>query len=340
MAIYLDTGDPARSARATATSNLTPAEAFPDAAMASLNVVLMNPEQWKRFCGALGDEAMETDPRFATNDARLTHHAEFKARVEAVLATAPIAEWVARLEAATVAAGPVYEFHEVFEDPQVRHLRLVAEMEQPGAGRMRILGFPGRASATQPRITRPAPLLGQHTGEALGELGLSREEIDRLAAAGVVELGAGRPSLRSERRQARSPDDDVASDHHGRGRHARRGSGTGGDAGDAGRWPGGDDLAHGARISTAMRRPSSRTLASGSSELRMRDQGTAMLVEPVDDLAAHHLDQGASSCGSSTTSRRPRRGPNRLLKPGTILVTIGGLGNAKQVQFRRQGVGT
>ena len=75
--------------------------------------------------------------------------------MEAILATAPVAEWVARLEAATVAAGPVYEFHEVFDDPQVRHLGLVAEMEQPGAGRVRILGFPGRASATPPRITVP-----------------------------------------------------------------------------------------------------------------------------------------------------------------------------------------
>ena len=86
--------------------------------------------------------AMATDPRFATNDARLAHHAEFKARVEGILATAPMAEWVARLEAATIAAGPVYEFHEVFEDPQVRHLGLVAEMEQPGAGRVRMLGVP------------------------------------------------------------------------------------------------------------------------------------------------------------------------------------------------------
>jgi crotonobetainyl-CoA:carnitine CoA-transferase CaiB-like acyl-CoA transferase len=152
----------------------------------------MNPEQWGRLCAALGDPAMETDPRFSSNEARLANHALFKARVERTLATAPTAEWVNRLEAASIAAGPVYEFHEVFDDPQVRHLELVATMEQPGAGRVRILGFPGRASGTPPRIHRPAPLLGQHTAGVLAEeLGLSREEIDRLAAAAVIELGAG-----------------------------------------------------------------------------------------------------------------------------------------------------
>jgi crotonobetainyl-CoA:carnitine CoA-transferase CaiB-like acyl-CoA transferase len=59
-----------------------------------------------------------------------------------------------------------------------------------------MLAFPGRASETPPRIRRPAPLLGQHTAEVLGELGLSREEIERLATAAVVDLGeAPRPQL-------------------------------------------------------------------------------------------------------------------------------------------------
>jgi crotonobetainyl-CoA:carnitine CoA-transferase CaiB-like acyl-CoA transferase len=187
VAIYFDTGDrPTRAGNRNL--NLTPAEAF-RAGDGFVNVVLLNPDQWGRFCGALGDPAMETEPRFATNPARLENHAAFKARVEAVLGTASVAEWVARLEAAGIAAGPIYEFHEVFDDPQVRHLGLVAEVEQPGAGKVKMLGFPARASATPPRIDRPAPLLGQHTAEVLGELGLSREAIDRLAAASVIVLG-------------------------------------------------------------------------------------------------------------------------------------------------------
>jgi crotonobetainyl-CoA:carnitine CoA-transferase CaiB-like acyl-CoA transferase len=187
VAIYFDTGERPRRA-GNRNLNLTPAEAF-QAKDGLLNIVLLNPDQWRRFCAALDDPEMETDPRFATNEARLGNHAEFKARVEGILATAPTAEWVTRLEAATIAAGPVYEFHEVFEDPQVRHLGLVAEMDQPALGRVKILGFPGSASRTPPRIERPAPLLGQHTAEVLGELGMARDEIDRLAAAGIIELG-------------------------------------------------------------------------------------------------------------------------------------------------------
>jgi crotonobetainyl-CoA:carnitine CoA-transferase CaiB-like acyl-CoA transferase len=187
VAIYFDTGERPRRA-GNRNLNLSPAEAF-QAKDGFVNVVLMNPDQWGRFCGALGDAAMETDPRFATNAARLENHPAFKARVEAVLGTGSAKDWVARLEAAGIAAGPIYEFHEVFDDPQVRHLGLVAEVEQPGAGKVKMLTFPGRASGTPPRIDRPAPLLGQHTAEVLGELGLSREEIDRLAAAGVIVLG-------------------------------------------------------------------------------------------------------------------------------------------------------
>jgi CoA:oxalate CoA-transferase len=187
VAIYFDTGERPKRA-GNRNLHLSPAEAF-RAKDGFVNVVLMNAEQWGRFCHALGDPAMESDPRFADNPARLANHAAFKARVDAILGTGSARDWVARLEAGGIAAGPIYEFDEVFEDPQVRHLGLVAEVEQPGAGKVKMLTFPGRASATPPRIDRPAPLLGQHTAEVLGELGLSREEIDRLAAASVIALG-------------------------------------------------------------------------------------------------------------------------------------------------------
>src|SRR2546422_3312447 len=102
--------------------NLTPAEAFRTKG-GWVQVVIMNPDQYGRFSNVLGDEHLATHPTFATNDSRLAHHDELKARIEAALGGAATADWVSRFEAAQVAAGPIYEFDEVFEDPQVRHLR-------------------------------------------------------------------------------------------------------------------------------------------------------------------------------------------------------------------------
>ena len=167
---------------------LTPAEAY-RTATGYINVVLMSPGQWDRFCGVIGDEELRTAPRFATNADRLEHYDEMKARVEAVLATAPAAEWVARFEAASIAAGPIYEFDEVFEDAQARHRGLVTELDQPGLGPVRMLDFPFKASATPAAIRRPAPRLGEHTAEVLRELGLDAAEIRRLADGKAIGLG-------------------------------------------------------------------------------------------------------------------------------------------------------
>ena len=195
VAHYFDSGvRPRRLGNRNA--NLTPAEAYPTKD-GMIQVVMMNPDQYDRFCRALGDDTLARDPRFSTNDARLANYDEFRARVEQALATGTTAEWQERFERAQIAAGPVYEFDEVFSDPQIKHLGLIAEVEQPGYGTARMLGFPVRASATPAAIRRPAPLLGEHTAEVLNEIGVSADELARLVSVGAVatvERGAQPPT--------------------------------------------------------------------------------------------------------------------------------------------------
>jgi crotonobetainyl-CoA:carnitine CoA-transferase CaiB-like acyl-CoA transferase len=165
--------------------NVTPAEAF-RAADGFINVVILNADQYEKFCRALGDEDLVSAPRFATNDARIANHADFKERVEAALATRAVGDWVERLIGVGIAAGPIYEFDQVFDDPQVRHAGLVQEVEQPGLGSVRMLGFPFAVGGNRPAVRRPAPRLGEHTREVLDELGISSSEIGRLTALGAV----------------------------------------------------------------------------------------------------------------------------------------------------------
>ena len=167
--------------------NVTPAEAF-QASDGFINVVILNPDQYEKFCKALGDEGLITEPRFATNEARVANHPDFKARVEAALAKRTVSEWVERMIAAGIAAGPIYEFPQVFEDPQVRHMGMIREVEQPGLGSVQMLGFPFAVAGARPAVRRPAPKLGQHTREVLADLGISSSDIGRLTSIGAVAV--------------------------------------------------------------------------------------------------------------------------------------------------------
>jgi crotonobetainyl-CoA:carnitine CoA-transferase CaiB-like acyl-CoA transferase len=74
-------------------------------------------------------------------------------------------------------------------DPQVRARNMVVDLSHPRAGDTQAIGCPIKFSATPSGVTRPAPMLGQHTSEVLAEFGFGAEEIRDLIAAGAVVQG-------------------------------------------------------------------------------------------------------------------------------------------------------
>jgi crotonobetainyl-CoA:carnitine CoA-transferase CaiB-like acyl-CoA transferase len=81
----------------------------------------------------------------------------------------------------------VLDLPEVLADPQVKARGLLEYVDYPGAAEPVPLAAPAlQLSATPARIRHRAPMLGEHTGQVLGELGYSDEEIDRLRAAQAV----------------------------------------------------------------------------------------------------------------------------------------------------------
>jgi CoA:oxalate CoA-transferase len=91
------------------------------------------------------------------------------------------------LVGAGVPAAPVYDVDEVVGDPQLEAREMFVDVDHTRAGRVRVPNFPVKFSRTPGRVSRAAPLLGEHNEEILvGVLGLSQEEVQELVRKGVI----------------------------------------------------------------------------------------------------------------------------------------------------------
>ena len=151
-----------------------------------INVGVANNALFERFCRALDLDELLEDERFTDNPKRVAHRREIVPIIERRMKTLTKAEVVRRLREANVPVGPINALDEVFADPVVRHLGLIAEVDHPTAGRVRAPGIPVRLSGTPPSVRRHPPELGEHTDEILRELGYAKEEIAALRRDGAV----------------------------------------------------------------------------------------------------------------------------------------------------------
>jgi crotonobetainyl-CoA:carnitine CoA-transferase CaiB-like acyl-CoA transferase len=120
------------------------------------------------------------DPDFATNSARLHNRERMNALVNEKIRQRPVVEWIAYLNEAGVPCGRVMDLSEVFSDPQVLAQEMVLDMAHPGAGTVRMTGFPVKLSSTPARLRLPAPALGADNDAVFRELGYSAERIAAL----------------------------------------------------------------------------------------------------------------------------------------------------------------
>ena len=141
---------------------------------------------FRRLADALGQPGLKTDPLYATQTARVANRSRINAIVGGIFAANTTAHWVELLNAAGVPCGPVNTVAEVFQDPQILAQDMILDIDHPGHGIVRMLGFPMKLSATPCRVRRSAPGLGQHSDEILTELGYDASKREAWRQSGMI----------------------------------------------------------------------------------------------------------------------------------------------------------
>jgi crotonobetainyl-CoA:carnitine CoA-transferase CaiB-like acyl-CoA transferase len=144
---------------------------------------------WQRLPDVLGLPELLSDSRFLQNEDRMAHRAELADALAPAFKKRSTNDWLERLDAAGVPAGPVLSVGEMLADPQTKAREMLVETEHQRLGPVPTIGFPVKFSETPAAIERGAPTLGQHTTEVLRELGYADSDIDKLVADSVVIRG-------------------------------------------------------------------------------------------------------------------------------------------------------
>ena len=184
-ATYFANGEPPKRLGA-AHPTLVPYQAFMCQDGKYINVAVGSERIWERFCRGINKPEMKDNPDYATNGDRVRNRAKIVPYLQEFFLTRSVNEWVQDLQEFNVPCGPINDLADVFSDPQLLHRKMLVEMAHPTLGSIKQTGIPIKFSLTPGGLDRHPPLLGEHNGELLKELGYSDADIDRLAQQEVI----------------------------------------------------------------------------------------------------------------------------------------------------------
>ena len=151
-----------------------------------MNIAASNQHMFKRLCGVLGAEHLVTRPDFINEKARSKNRAAVNAAIGEITKHKTSREWIELMNAAGVPCGPIYKMDEMFADPQVRHLRMAADLHHPKQGTVQVVNQAVEMSRTPSAMRLPTPERGEHSDDVLRELGYDDGKIAGLRERKII----------------------------------------------------------------------------------------------------------------------------------------------------------
>ncbi len=152
-----------------------------------LSIAIPGDNAWHRFSEAVGLGALESDPRFATNDVRIENVAELTVELERFFADHDTEHWLKLMRQGDVVCSPVHGIPDVVKDPQLLAREMIVELPHPVVGSYKMMGNPIKGSIVPQQRLEPTPLLGEHTRQVLSEiLHYSEERIESLQSQKAI----------------------------------------------------------------------------------------------------------------------------------------------------------
>ena len=150
-------------------------------------VAVRSPREWRALCRLIGREDLSP---LESVEARRERAGEVTNAIEAWTRGVGSEEAAYALVAAGIPAAPVLNIADIFGNEHFRARDLFIDVEHPLVGSEPMTGMPWKMSRTPGRVSRRAPLLGEHTAEVVkGMAGVSDEEYGELVEAGGIETG-------------------------------------------------------------------------------------------------------------------------------------------------------
>ncbi|KAJ7432350.1 CAIB/BAIF family enzyme [Mycena latifolia] len=182
---YLIAGAEA-SRHGTAHPSVVPYQVFP-CRDGFLMIGAGNNKQFALLCDKiLGNTALTVDPRFATNEARVTHRAELVRIIEDVLMQHDREHWLAQFTGLGVPFGPINNIQQTFAHPQAVARGVTVEVEHPRSGKIKLVAPAVSYNGEKMKVRLPPPWLSEHTNEVMEELGYSAEQIAKLRERRII----------------------------------------------------------------------------------------------------------------------------------------------------------